>query len=54
MDDRKLDRLMQAVLDGEASPDEARELERVLAADPAERQQCTRCNAPKNLARGDC
>ena len=37
MDDRKLDRLMQAVLDGEASPDEARELERVLAADPAER-----------------
>ena len=37
MDDRKLDQLMQAVLDGEASPDEARDLELLLAADPAAR-----------------
>ena len=37
MEDRKLDQLMQAVLDGEASPDQARDLEQLLAADPAAR-----------------
>ena len=32
-------RLMHAVLDGEATPEETRELERLLAADPAARAE---------------
>ena len=39
MRDFERTRLMHAVLDGEATPDEARELERVLAADPAARAE---------------
>src|SRR6516164_1956319 len=35
MDSTELNALMHAVLDGEASQGEARELERILAADPA-------------------
>ena len=35
----ELDELMQAVLDGEATPEQARELERRLAADPAARAE---------------
>ena len=37
MNAHELDHLMHAVLDGEASPEEARELDRLLAADPAAR-----------------
>ena len=37
----ELTELMHAVLDGEATPDEARELERRLAADPAARADST-------------
>ena len=39
MKDLERTQLMYAVLDGEATPDEARELERLLAADPAARVQ---------------
>ena len=35
----ELNALMHAVLDGEATPDEARELEHALAADPATRRR---------------
>ena len=35
----ELDRLMHTVLDGEATPAEAAELDRQLAADPAARQR---------------
>jgi len=39
MKDSRLIALMQEVLDGEASPEETRELEAALAADPAARAQ---------------
>ena len=56
MDDRKLDRLMQAVLDGEASPDEARELELVLHGRQARSQALERyaafCEDKRHAYRG--
>jgi anti-sigma factor RsiW len=35
MNPSEIDALMNAVLDGEATPDESRQLERALAADPS-------------------